>query len=516
MRTLLIVTALAPAIHAQIPVSVRVVNAATKAPIPSATVLFSGMQGSDLSGRSDSSGVFAATAKSSGSHILLVSRSGYRMKSSGVMGNTIDLQPGREFRTTIEMSPLAVISGRILDQYGDPIKGAIVRSIDKARDPGRGEYYQGFTAGFTDDRGEYRISDVEPGDHWIGAEYESRNIERFSSSSSRYRWPQTGGIVFFPGVASIAGAEQVSVQPGEVNRIVDLRINIQRAVSVSGRIKPPPRGEPPPSPQPMVSLERAGPYIGLNAFAGGGTVPGRDGKFQIEVLPGTYALKAADAEKVSRPLMLEVRDKDMTNLELELNTSYELHGRIVSDGPERPDLSKVVLHFMGQPVKFDASGSFHQSLGGGTAQFMLQNLPDDWYLKDVTIAGRHINGEEFQTEPGTSEAVFLLSPRGARVDVKIDRPATDLKSLAMVLLLPEEGPIPRPESMHAAESAGGFVIRGIPPGTYRIFSLDVNSYLLALNPELLLTKYRQLAPLITLTEGERRSIQPTPLFIPPE
>jgi hypothetical protein len=37
------------------------------------------------------------------------------------MGKMIEIQRGEPNEITLEMRPLAVIAGRVLDQYGDPI-----------------------------------------------------------------------------------------------------------------------------------------------------------------------------------------------------------------------------------------------------------------------------------------------------------------------------------------------------------------------------------------------------------
>jgi protocatechuate 3,4-dioxygenase beta subunit len=63
----------------------------------------------------------------------------------------------------VEMLPLGVLTGRLLDQYGDPVRHAMVSTLAKDRDPRRGEDYSSLFASTTDDRGEYRIANMEPG-----------------------------------------------------------------------------------------------------------------------------------------------------------------------------------------------------------------------------------------------------------------------------------------------------------------------------------------------------------------
>jgi hypothetical protein len=84
--------------------------------------------------------VFAGGVAFVGSHLLIAGHKGYRMMGTGLMGKIIEIQAGKTNETTVEMLPLAVIAGRVLDQYGDPIRHAIVSTQAKARASGQGEY----------------------------------------------------------------------------------------------------------------------------------------------------------------------------------------------------------------------------------------------------------------------------------------------------------------------------------------------------------------------------------------
>jgi hypothetical protein len=504
MKTLLLFATLLP-MSAQVPVEVRVVDASGSA-LAGARVDFAGDHGESLSGRTGADGTFVGTAPA-GKHMLLVSRDGYRPNVDLVL-NVVDLEPGKDYHTTIRMIPLAVVSGRVLDQYGDPLRNAIVRVIDLARDPGRGSYYRAFTSAVTDDRGEYRISSVEPGSYWVGVEYDFGDPARNLGMRSRYQWPHVGGIVFFPGATDISAAAKIEIAAAERKRLPDLRVNVQRAVSVSGRIKSMPRSAPSPAQRGMVGIERTGPNPGLNVFAVMGTSPGADGKFRFTALPGTYTLQASAGGKVAPPRTIEVSDKDLTDIELDLSTSYEVRGRFVIEGPERLDFSKVQLSLLGPDGKIEPGGTFHASLATNKAEYFLQKLPDNWYVKDVTLAGRRLTGSAFEVEPGTTDLVFTLSGRGASLDVTGDA--------VQVVLIPEEGDAPQVDRALGASPAQGMrTIRGIPPNTYRAYGVDMSSYLLLFDLDALRKKYRDQAPLITFAEGEHKTVHVTPLVIRP-
>jgi hypothetical protein len=149
-------------------------------------------------------------------------------------------------------------------------------------------------------------------------------------------------------------------------------------------------------------------------------------------------------------------------LELILGQGYEISGRIVVDGPNHLDFSKVILQFASEPAKIDSTGTFRANVGNGEVGYMIQGLPEDWYVKDFTVQGRRIVGRAFQLQPGQTEVVLALSPTGGRVEI-VPSGAGDINDVmraAAVALLPENG-IVDVNSMFVAEGgdpSGKFIL----------------------------------------------------------
>ena len=507
MRTRLLFLALviSIAITAQTggyPFRIKIVNSVTGAPIPGANIAIDGASNERVSGRTDAGGLFSGRFPSIGKQMLTATRRGYLMTGGGAMGKLIDIQAGAaENNLTIEMLPLGVIAGRVLDQYGDPVREVIVRDLKNWKVAGQGEYYEGSGAATTDDRGEFRLADVEPGKVYVAAEYNDDQIRRVTQS--RLRWPEIGGFVLFPDTTDIGHAEPVEVHPGATTRVNDMHLHIQRAVTVSGHVKPLSGSHA------FVNLHRAGVRLGLNIFAvQGGHVSG-DGSFNRTVLPGRYILSASDQNtgKLSREVTIEVHDKDVSNIEIVMDLTYEINGRIVIDGPGVMDFSKVNLNFLGAPAKLAPDGSFHANAFDRKVQYMLQGIPEGWYVKDVTAGGRHLNGTHFEVTPGNNEILVTLSPRGARVEITLPNTGGVLDA-ADAVLLPENGPLPDVENaIHATpQQSGKLIAHSVPPGIYRVFALDATNWVLLFDLKTLMEKYAKSAPLIDVSEGEQKSI----------
>jgi hypothetical protein len=484
-------------------VRVDVVNSVTGTPISGANVAVQ-QERDTLLGRTDAGGAFAGRTHFAGSYLLTVTRKGFRMTTaSGIMGKMIEVKEGAETHLTVEMLPLGVIAGRVLDQYGDPVRHAIVSTQNKPGAPRQDQGY-GRWAATTDDRGEYRIAEVEPGTHYLAIEYSSTEAERGSAGRSRYRWPKTEGLVLYPNTTDMNQALQVEVVAGRTTRLNDVNLKIQPALTISGKIKPPPVES-----SQSLSLQRTVSLALSTSPLIQGGVSEADGSFKIDVLPGTYVLTASDDKTggTSKAISLEVRDQNITGLELELRSGFDISGRFTIDGRERIDLAKLELSFGGLPVKIDGNGTFETKLPGGKATYMLHGLPEDWYLEDMRVGGKTLTGRYFELEPGTTNVLITLSPRGARVEISLEGAVSGLNA-AYVTLLPETGEVPDVESiLHAeADVSGKFVVRGVPPGSYRVFTLDASNWALIFRPDALLEKYRSSAPLIKIAPGEAKTI----------
>ena len=493
---------------AGIEVKVHVADSVTGTAIAGATVTLS-QSDALISGQTDATGVFTGRP-SLGSALLVVGRHGYRMIGLG-LGQQVEVKAGAGNEIAVQMLPLGIIAGRALDQYGDPLRNAIVHAMDAMTGPGGDRVFQSLSAAITDDRGEYRIAEVEPGKHYLAVEFNSTVAERDAGIRSTFRWPLTGGLLFFPEAADIEQAQQVEVAGGATLRVADIRLTVQRAVTVSGKVVSPPLNGP------TLSLKRAIELPLHSSPLVQGVEVKADGSFSFEALPGKYILNAYDkAGKVSKPVPLDLEDKDVTGLEVALTSGYEIHGRMVVDGPEHVDFGKLFLNFGGAQIKVDSSGSFQTNLFDGKGRYSLQQLPSGWFVEKFAVAGKSIEGEEFSVETGVTDMVLTLSPHGANVTIHPTGAGAD--AVALVALLKDSGVLPRPESNPIAQTDGSglFTIQSVPPGDYRVFMLDAASYVLVMGPDILRDQYKALVPLIHVGADERKDLSLPVVKLQPE
>ena len=126
----------------------------------------------------DAEGKFRIEKIEPGTYMLFAERQGFVRQAhgarrAGMQGTNITLAAGQELKDLeFKLTPQAVITGRVVDEEGEPLARVSVQVL-------RRFYYQGQQrlmpsgGGQTTDTGEFRISELAPGRYWISADRKS-------------------------------------------------------------------------------------------------------------------------------------------------------------------------------------------------------------------------------------------------------------------------------------------------------------------------------------------------------
>ena len=131
-------------------------------------------QGQRYSTTTGSGGSFAMQDIEPGKYRLMVMKGGYApmqygSRSSGRAGITLSLDPGQHIRDlVIRLTPQAVISGRVLDEDGDPVPQVSLQLFQYSYSHGKRQHQPSDFA-MTNDLGEYRLFDLAPGRYFLSA-----------------------------------------------------------------------------------------------------------------------------------------------------------------------------------------------------------------------------------------------------------------------------------------------------------------------------------------------------------
>jgi hypothetical protein len=411
---------------------------------------------------------------------------------------------GENSDAKLSMIPGAIIGGRIFDANGQLMSNATVQVLTVAYAFGHAVLAP-LVSKATDDRGEYRLFWVPPGDYYIAVT--ARPVAPAPGVPALTSPAKT----FYPGVNEIAESRMISIRGGEDIGGMDISIRAARSFKISGQVN---SLIPPPAPQlgapgvnaavlMLVNRDEAAPDD-VTAGRQVGTVPllPTSGQFEIaNILPGSYDLFARVADPSAQvaggqPLAwgrvrFDVRDMDINNLSITVPPSVEVKGTVTAPGGAKPGTSmRVTLLPDDASIKIPAyqlimtrsalvspEGNFSIAAvpEGRYRVATVAGLPADLYLADVRANAMSVfdSGFEISTRLNSPIEVALGSGAGTVDGVVRDGP-TKVFSNATVALVPEAR---RRQNralyfLATSDALGRFTIRGVPPGDYKLFAWE--------------------------------------------
>jgi carboxypeptidase family protein len=172
-----------PAVVATARITGRVTSVDGGKPVSRARVMITA--GNDLPGGrallTDEAGVFDFTELPAGRYTVTASKTGYVSISYGQRrplqaGTPLQLAEGQQVRNLdLRLPRGSAITGHVFDENGDPLPGTTVRVLMYRYAQGNRQLVPAGTAQ-TDDRGEYRVWGLNPGDYYISAVMRNFNV----------------------------------------------------------------------------------------------------------------------------------------------------------------------------------------------------------------------------------------------------------------------------------------------------------------------------------------------------
>src|ERR1039458_797282 len=489
----------------------KVLNSVTGEPVRKAQVALMNMSAAPKgkqespgggSALTDAAGGFEFTALASGNYALVASREGF--DSSNVHGEPkllrVTLASGERKRDiVIRLAPPGVITGRILDEDGDPIRRIQVQTM-VYRYTAAGRQLSPRGSATSNDLGEYRIYDVPPGHYYLKAS----SFESMGGGSSG----ESYGTSYYPGTRDPTAASIIEVGAGLTLEGINLTLRPTKVANIRARVM-----------NPGNSL-KGGIMKEGGGYNTGGDDP--DGKFELQgVSPGSYILTAASTvggRNCSARLPMQVGATDLEGIELHLMPPVEVAGQIRIEGKTSDKLSRL---YIGLESEGRGMGSMADGGPKEDGSFVLQGLepavyqvsaqaPEDLYLKAVRWGDRDVmqSGLDLTQGAADSKLVVVLSANGGQIDGVVEDDQLTPAAGAMVALAPSGAPPSKSLLKWTQTSPGGhFHMQGIAPGSYKLFAwedVDINEVMY--NPDFLKPLDSQ-AQSIEISEGSKESVQ---------
>jgi len=508
----------------------------TGSPIRRAQVRAMSMQGQGGGvTNTDAEGRFEIKELPAGRYTITATKGGFVMGQFGQRrpadpGTPIDLADGQTAeKVNFILARGSVISGRIVDDGGEPVSGTQVAAMRYGFMAGGRRLMNASAEGGTDrtdDQGAFRLYGLPPGDYYISA-----NNRQMMMMTPNMNSTETDAFAptYYPGTPTISEATKVTVRAGQeaqasfaliVARMAKVR---GRAINSSGQ----------PVTNGMLMLTPGDGAMTMVMMSTSNAMIAADGTFQFaNVPPGRYNLQlrpngmpTASSEMASMPVT--VGNEDIDNVLIVTAPGAIARGVIMTDDASapafRPDQSMVsagpaepgvVMFNPSQPrinddYTFELTGLSDRRLIRGSAG----GGPNaGWYLKAVLYDGTDITDTGMEFAPGrTYEGLQVIFTRkttdlsGALTDDR-GRPIVD----ATVVVFPADQNKWTYSSRYVRtarpDTNGKYNFKSLPPGDdYLIIAVQNLESGQGSDPDFL-TRAKEEGKSFSLNEGETKAL----------
>jgi hypothetical protein len=449
-----------------------------------------------------------------------------------------------------------VISGRIVDEFGEPVADAVVSAMRQTWANGRRRFVPSGRTTQTNDLGHFRLYGLSPGDYYVSATLRNNEAMVFEMVGAQIGGP-TGSNpssgyapTYYPGTTSPGDAQKISLGVGQELQNTEFALIAVRLAKISGIVM---NSEGKPAEGSMVNatpVSKSGD-LGLMIMGGSGARTSKEGRFTINnVAPGEYLLNvrgmqvitstdggnrmvftatmggpgAGGSDSEFATLPITVAGEDLGNVTLVTSKGGTATGRLVFEGGAKPaaltnvritampaDFDNAPLAGSGSTVKED--GTFEVKGLAGTRLIRVGNLPSGWMLKGVRLGGSDITDKGAEFKAGETVAGLEVVVTSRLTEVVGGVTASNggaIKDYTVVIFSEDPDTWTLPMSRWVAgarpDQEGRFKIRNLPPGSYYAIALEYVEQGAWGDPELL-ERLREKARRFTLGEGSTESLE---------
>jgi hypothetical protein len=479
----------------------------------------------------------------------------------GGLGATITVSGGERRRVDLQLPRGGVITGRVHAPDGEPAPGVIVTALANRYQPSLGERrlaQTGVTA-TTDDRGEYRIYGLPPGEYLVAAPptrgttsglqvLTDAEIREALAQTARSLWSgvrpgatsepprQTAALpppratvgyaqIFHPGTPFLDRAVLVRLGEGESRTAVDIDLVHVPLATVDGAISVPMGAE-----RVQITLTRATDDGGMETARFASADAG--GRFTFRAVPpGQYRVVARTLPARVGPgtpgtshvgtADIVVNGDDIAGLSIPLQPALSISGRLVFDPPidalplrAVPWIPLVAADVAGASVVpgVTMDGDSFTVTGIVPARYRFASAPQGirtpigrWWLKSALVGGREVLDEPLELRASAADAVLQWSERASELSGTVRSTGGATARDAWVVVFARE---PRAWFLHSRRVAGvrpsadgSYILRNLPPGDYLAIAVREIDQYEWFDPELLGELAGQATPVRIVGDG---------------
>ena len=378
----------------------------------------------------------------------------------------------------------AAITGRVLDEFGDPVAGARVQALRYQLTQGTRRLTPIGIMTQSDDTGAFRLYGLMPGDYYVSATLRALPLDGPDDTTGY-------APTYYPGTGSVTEAQPVPLAVAEEAN-VSFALMAVRTSRVSGSVLDATGA---PLANGIVMLTSPDSIGGPQAAFGAGNRIRPDGSFTIpNVAPGSYTLTAtsggpggagrggADLDIEMGTLPVAVAGEDLTNITLVTSVGARLTGTVTigQGSAAKPPATGIQItaqpvpaggRGMGaRPARVDADGTFTLTNLFGPRLILVNGLPADLTLEAVIVAGADVTDTlvDFGPNQAIENAHIVLSDRVTQISGSVSDPDGKPSRDFTVVVFPEDETkwVAPSRYLRSArpDQQGLFKVRGLPSG----------------------------------------------------
>ena len=434
-------------------------------------------------------------------------------------GKPLDVREGQTIEKVDFFLPRGgVLTGRVLDEYGDPASDVAVQVMRSQFVQGQRRLIPAGRGAMTDDIGGFRIFGLSPGQYYVSATLRPGigpgigagigpgigqvligDIARTADDRSGY------APTYYPGTPNVAEAQRITLDVGQAISDLVMTLAPVRLATVSGTAIDS-AGRPFAGAMIMVGESR-----GLGMMVGPGSQVRADGSFTVNGLaPGEYTLQvfrspapfgppgligpagaARTDDSESATAAISVNGSDISDVYLVGMRPSTVTGRIVAASVSntaqslRPSTLAVQLvpaelgPLMGPPSRGAVRDdfTFEAQARPGRVRVNLAPLPAGWAVKAVRHRGDDVTDTGLDVRPNEDVEGLDIEMTDQIITVTgvvtgAGRAAVKDYSVVVFARDADRWAFPRYQRMARPDQDGRFKITGLPPGSYDAIALD--------------------------------------------
>jgi protocatechuate 3,4-dioxygenase beta subunit len=540
----------------------RVLSAETGGPVRRAQVRINSPDIGSKSAMTDAEGRYEFRDLPAGRFNLSVTKAGYVTIQYGQTrpfesGKALDLSEGQLLdKADFSLPRGSAISGRLVDEFGDPVADALVSAMRSAWSGGRRRLQPTGRTAQTNDLGQFRIYGLSPGDYYVSATFRAGDMIAMDIAMSAVTGAGSGGPTgstpnsgyaptYFPGTPNGSEAQKITLAIGQEAQNTDFALLPVKLSKISGTVI---SSDGKPVEGSMINAApRNSDGAGL-MMMGGGARSDKNGNFTISNLsPGEYTLQTrsmqimtsgggdnmvftarvgvgADGnEAETGSLPVTVNGEDLSGVVIVTSKGATASGHLTFEGGAKPttltnirvtaspvEMDGPMIAFAG-PGSVKADGTFELKGLSGTRIVRVASLPPGWMLKSVRVNGNDVTdtGIDFKAGEAVTGVDVVVTSKLTEVNGTVKAGSEQAKDFTLVVFSDESQKWSLPNSRFVAgtrpDQEGRFQIKNLPAGGYLAIAVDYLAQGEWNDPDVL-ERLKPKATSFSIDEGETKTL----------